>query len=341
MEIRQDLDYVVKNFNGVMSINYMIDTEVENGIKSPQYQSTLNRFKGWALLQPEITNVDIISDRVKRLNQVLHDDDQEYYRIPESAPLLIDIFTFYEMTIPSGVDINYQVDRTYSSTRVTVYLKNITTEQVKRVHQSIAQWFSIHSQVALKVVPTGPDYMFSFITSRTVESMKIGTILAFLMISLTIAIALKSVRFGIISLIPNIIPLVITFGLWGVLVGEVGMAVASVSVIALGLIIDDTVHFISKYQYYRANDLSVDSALENTFKTVGVALLTTTLIIGAGFAVLSLSSFKPNAQTGLLTSLIVLLALVVTYVVTPFVIRITEIKPSNEHQDKAPHKRAA
>jgi predicted RND superfamily exporter protein len=148
--------------------------------------------------------------------------------------------------------------------------------------------------------------------------MLVGTAIALALIALCLVVTLRSVNFGLISLIPNATPALIAFGIWGYLVGEVGMSASIVAAATLGLIVDNTIHFISKYQHAR-RDLngSPDDAIHYAFATVGTAALTTTAILMAGFASLSLSTFQVNETLGLLTVIVLLVALLTDFFLLP------------------------
>ena len=123
-------------------------------------------------------------------------------------------------------------------------------------------------------------------------------------------IALKSFQIGLISLIPNLFPAIMGFGLWGFLNGEVGVALSVVAAMTLGIVVDDTVHYLSKYlRGRREYNLSPEEATKYAFKNVGFALSTTTLALVAGFTVLSFSGFKVNSDMATLTAITIAIAL--------------------------------
>ena len=165
---------------------------------------------------------------------------------------------------------------------------------------------------------TGAAVMFAFISQRNVNSMLTGNAIAVLLIAVIMVLALRSVSIGTLSLIPNTVPILMTFGVWAVLVGQVGMAAATVSATSLGIIVDDTVHLLAKYlRARREKGLNRPDAINYAFRTVGKAILSTTAILAVGFAVLGASAFRINAQMGLLTSLAILIALPVDFLLLP------------------------
>jgi predicted RND superfamily exporter protein len=148
---------------------------------------------------------------------------------------------------------------------------------------------------------------------------------ALLAISFILIIALKRVDIGLISLLPNIIPATMAFGLWGLLVGEIGLGLSVVVSMTLGIVVDDTVHFISKY--LRARDrfnMNQAEAIKHAFTNVGPAMWTTTVALVAGFLVLMLSDYKMSADMGLLSAITISIALVMDFLLLPALLLITD-----------------
>jgi len=146
----------------------------------------------------------------------------------------------------------------------------------------------------------------------------VGTTLALVMISFILIFALRSFKIGMISLIPNLVPAAMGFGLWGLLVGEVGLSLSIVAGMTLGIVVDDTVHFLSKYlRARREKGLNPEDAVRYAFTNVGYALVTTSVVLISGFLVLALSSFYLNAGMGMLTALVILFALMADFLLLP------------------------
>ena len=163
---------------------------------------------------------------------------------------------------------------------------------------------------------TGPPVMFTNITRRNIASMILGTAVGFGLIATLLVLALRSLKLGIISLVPNIIPAGMAFGVWALTVGEVGFAISMVAGLSIGIIVDDTVHFLVKYNRARQTMSSADS-VRYAFQTVGAAILGNTVIVSAGFVMLGLSTFRVTAYMGMLTALTVVCALIVDFLLLP------------------------
>jgi predicted RND superfamily exporter protein len=129
---------------------------------------------------------------------------------------------------------------------------------------------------------------------------------------------LRNLRLGLLSLLPNVLPVVIAFGIWAVTVGMIGVVASSIAAMTLGLVVDDTVHFLSKYHRARHEQrLNVHDGIRYAFEHVGRALITTTVVLVAGFSVLTFSDFLLNWQTGVLTVMTISIALVLDFFLLP------------------------
>ena len=168
---------------------------------------------------------------------------------------------------------------------------------------------------------SSPSVMFAHITERNVKGMAVGTLLAFFLITVSLMIALGSFKYGLISLLPNVLPAVISYGLWSVLVGEAGFAIAVVGSVTLGIVVDDTVHFLAKYvRAKRDMQLDSDEAIKYALSDVGPALISTSVVLVLGFSVLMFSAFEGNFVLGALSALTIAVALIVDFTFLPAVL---------------------
>jgi len=224
----------------------------------------------------------------------------------------------YEMSLPYGLDLNSQIDLDKSASRLSVTLDTISQKRIINVIERSEAWLKQNLPPAMQAKATGSIVMFVNLAMRNITGMLGGTALAFLLISLTLVFALRSIRLGLISLIPNFIPVLVTFGLWAIFVGQIGIIASMITATSMGLIVDDTVHILSKYRRAkRENKLGTHDAIRYSFSHVGKALWVTTLIMVAGFSVLAFSSYKLNVDMGILTVLAVSVALVMDFLLLP------------------------
>jgi len=314
---RVDTDYASEHLTGPYYLEYGLESNQAGGISSPKYLQLLDQYKTWLYQQPEVVHVNILSDIMKRLNKNLHNDDVNWYKLPDNRELAAQYLLLYEMSLPYGLDLNNQINVDKSSTRVTVSLHTLSNNEMIAFNARAQNWLRDAAPWVSQTVGS-PQFMFSHISLRTVEQMTSGVAFALVLISVLILISLRSFKIGLISLIPNLIPPMMSFGLWAILVGEVGFALAlSVSMI-IGIIVDDTVHFLSKYMRGRREKyLSAEEAIRYAFANVGPALVITTTVLTAGFSVLTLSTFKLNFELGLITAMTITIALIVDFLLLP------------------------
>lgn len=313
---RQAVDVQEDKMGGMSNIDFVIFTEEDYGITKVDLLKKMDAFATWLRSQPEVHHVLSFSDTMKRLNMNMHDDDIAYYQLPENRELASQYLLLYEMSLPFGLDLNNQIDINKSSVRIVAVLDNLGSREFADFERRAKRWFH-DLDPDLRMTAASPPLMFAHIGERNMKSMVWGTILALVLISCLIVFALKSWRLGIISLITNLIPAGVGFGVWGMISGEINMALSVVLSMTMGIIVDDTVHFLAKYQTARSSGMRVMDGVKYAFSTVGLAMTTTTIVLGAGFAVLIFSNFLLNADMGLLTVIIIIAALLVDLIFLP------------------------
>ncbi|MFW2373653.1 MAG: efflux RND transporter permease subunit [Gammaproteobacteria bacterium] len=317
VDFRRDTDFTTEHLTGTYNIDYSLDSGEQNAVSNPVFLKKVSAFTDWYRAQPEVKHVSSISDTFKRLNRNMHWDDDDWYKLPESRELAAQYLLLYELSLPYGLDLNNQIDVAKQATRVSVSLDTISSNQILKLEQRAQQWLE---QNAPDLVTDGasPSIMFSHIGRRNIDSMLTGTSIALVMISGILIFALGSVKYGLLSLIPNLFPAGCAFGLWALLDGEVGLALSVVTAMTLGIVVDDTIHFISKYIRAREEKhLNSLDAVRYAFRNVGVALWVTSAVLVSGFMILSLSAFELNSGMGMMTSIIIAIALILDFLLLP------------------------
>ena len=317
VEFRTDTDFVVENLTGIYFVDYSLDAGESGGISEPAFLARVQRFSDWLREQPEVIHVNTLTDIFKRVNKSMHADNQDWYQLPEQRDLAAQYMLLYEMSLPYGLDMNNQIDIDKQRTRLSVTLETISTSNMLEFEDRVARWMDENTP-QMKAVGASPTVMFSHIGMRNIVSMLTGTAIALVAISLIFIFFFQSFRYGLLSLIPNIAPAGMAFGIWGLVDGEVGLGLSVVAAMTLGIVVDDTIHFMSKYlRARRERELDAINAVRYAFSTVGVALWTTSVALIAGFLVISSSSFELNSAMGLLVSVIIALALFVDFLLLP------------------------
>ncbi len=315
---RTDTDYAMDNLTGIYSLQYSLNAEDSGGISNPAYLKKLDEFATWYRQQPGVMQVITLSDTMKRLNKNLHGDDPAYYKIPDNRELAAQYLLLFEMSLPYGLDLNNQINVDKSATRFTITLANLTTSEIRFLLEKADTWLSENAPAYMRATAASQIVMFTYISERNVKSMIGGSVFAVIIISFILIFALRSTKYGIIILIPNIAPAVLGFGTWALFVGEMGLSLSIVTGMTLGIVVDDTVHFLSKYnRAQREHALSAEDSVRFVFQRVGKALIVTTVILVIGFGTLSLSAFRLNAWMGQLTAIVIIFALFADFLFLP------------------------
>ncbi len=299
-------------------MEFSVSSKGPSGINDPEYLFHLESFTEWLKTHPSVEHVYSYTDIIKRLNKNMHGDDDAYYQIPEEQELAAQYLFLYEISLPFGLDLNDRINVDKSATRVTATLENTSTVETRAFIEDAEGWLRTNTPEYMWTKPTSANVMFSYISQRNIESMLVGNTIAVLLIALIMMAALRNIQLGTLSLIPNVLPILITYGVWTLLVGHIGMASATVSATSLGIIVDDSVHFLTKYlRARRENGYSQAESIRYVFHTVGNALVANSVILVSGFAFLALSTFKVNLEMGLLTAIAILVALVFDFLILP------------------------
>ena len=315
-ETRQATDLYETKLGGLNVLEYSVDTGVENGINSVNYLQKLEDLSNFLRAQPEVSHIRSLSDTIKRLNMNMNGDNPTFYRIPKTNEEASQFLFLYELSLGYGMDLTDQINVDRSSTRVSAFVSFATTRQLLALDDKIQIWFDENAP-ELKSPVTGQTHVYTMISARDVPSMLKGTALALIFISVVIFVVLRNFKLGFVSLVPNLLPAIMGFGLWGYMVGNVTLAVSIVVAMTLGIVVDDTVHFMLKYANARKSGKSAEDSVRHAFKSVGMALTVTSLGLIVGFAILGQSGFAVNRDMARLTAITISFALFIDFLFLP------------------------
>ncbi|PAW08666.1 RND transporter [Vibrio sp. V1B] len=315
-DFRQAADFMEERISGMTNISIAIKTNESQGIADPIFLNSIGRFTDWLRAQPETDHVATLADVYKRLNKNMHADDDAYYSLPQDRELAAQYLLLYEMSLPYGLDLNNQINVDKSSIKMVLTVDNLGSVELVDLENRIYAWFA-NNAPQYEVVASSPSLMFAHIGETNMASMLSTLPITLVLISALLIFALRSLKLGLISLVPNIAPAVIGFGLWALISGEINLGLSVVVTLTLGIVVDDAVHFLSKYQRARKEGQTAEQAVRYAFHTVGRALWITTVVLVAGFSVLAMSSFRLNADMGQLSAIVIFIALVVDFLFLP------------------------
>lgn len=336
-EFRKDMEFVNENLTGIGDINYSLPGVGDDGIMDPSYLKKVDEFSEWLKTQKNVTQVNSLADIIKRVNQKMHGDDPSYYRIPDSREEIAQYLLQYEMSMPYGMDLNYLVKFDRSKSRVRVSVNSSSGTKVIEIDTAAKAWLAKNAPVLMHVEGSSLSLMFAHIGERSIGGMLGGMIGMLAIESLFVALVFGAFRLGVSSFIGNIVPIAMAFGLWGLVNGNIDVGLTVVLGISFSIVVDDTIHFLHKYEHARRQGLSVEDAIKKTFRLVGFALISTTLVLGLGYMWLANSNIQITINTAIVTTTTILFALIVDMFLLPTIFILTDKRefPRLEKNDGA------
>ncbi len=314
LPFRQAADLSDEYLGGLYQIEYQLTSLAPGGVHDPEYLREVDELAGWLREHEDVRYVVSWSDVLRRVHRTM--DAERTTSLPESSELAAQYLLLLELSLPMGLDVTNYVDLDRSSSRMVVALGNQNSRRMLELEAEFSSWIDTHFEY-LSEQHGGINLMFSHVGVHNVQSMLRGTVLAVIFMGLVLGFTLRSVRLGLVSLLTNLVPIAGAFAIWGYAVGEVGLSLTVAVPMTLGIVVDDTVHFLCRHQARRAEGMPALQAAEGALVSVGPALTATTLVLCLGFLVLASSSFAPNAQMGQITALTLVLALVFDLLVLP------------------------
>ena len=274
-------------------VNFLATNE-EGQVSDPDFLEILDKFSVWLEEREQVNHVTSLANNMKNLNKSMHGDDPEWKRIPENADLSAQYLFFYEMSLPMGLDLNSSISQDRKSTKISATLKDMSANEFKEFNNEVLGYLRQNNLENMISEPSSFRVIFTYMVEAIVNSLLYGLFIGILLITLIIGLFFRSYLLPALSIFPNILPIGMGFGLWGLFVGDVGFMVAVGMGSTLGVIVDFTVHFLSKYELARKEfKKSVEESVIYSFETVGFALIIMTVVLALGFSVLNLVTFIP------------------------------------------------
>lgn len=335
LEFRQAAEFANANLTGFQNIMYKFDADEAGGINNPEFLQKVDEFAQWYRMQPNVTNVFSYVDIIKGLNRTMNNNSDEAYAIPENQELAAQYQLLYELSLPAGFDLTKDINNNRSALKLTVSLKKMDNDAIIALEERAQEWLAANTP-SIQSPGGSQALMFAHLGEQVTLSMVHGSLFALILITLVLMIGLGSIKYGLLSLIPNLFPALIIYGIWGLFIQEVNLAAAMTFSISLGLVVDDTVHFLSKYLSAKKKGYSVEQSVEYSFVTAGSALVVTTFSLAAGIFILTFSHFGPSVTSAMMICPIIVVALLLDLFFLPSVLCLAEKKLLQTNKDLAP-----
>ncbi len=311
-EFRQHADLIDAHLTGIDVVEFDVDGARSNAVSDPAYLRSIEAFEEWLRQQDYVFHVSSIAEPIRRLNQHMLSGKPEDHRLPTNQDLAAQYLLAYEMSLPFGLTLTDQVSIDKSRSIVKATLSGGATEDVRRLRENGEAWLSGHDNGAdqpMSAQGTGLSVMFAYLSHVNIKAMTTGTIAAIIIVSVILLCAFRSLKYGLLSLVPNVLPAALAFGVWGSLVGKVGVAVSAVAASTFGVIVDDTVHLLWRYLESRRGGSTAEDALRYAIIKAGRPMLMSSLILLCAFGVLATSGFHITNSLGVLSAITIIAAL--------------------------------
>ena len=336
-EFFKSIRFFEKEYKGIMPLEILVDTKRKKGVMKLATLKRMNELQEYIEEFPEFSQSLSVVDLVKYSKQAYYNGNPEYYQLPNSQERSF-ILSYAKSSTKDTNLLKSYVDSTGQFARITTFMKDIGTERFDRIEEDLkAKALKIFPQDRYNVSFTGKALLFQKGTKYLVKNLIISLSLAILLIALFMAWMFRSFRMILVSLIPNLLPLIITAGLMGFLGVPIKPSTILVFSIAFGISVDDTIHFLAKYrQELIANNWKIKKSVYAALRETGVSMFYTSIVLFFGFSVFTISSFGGTVALGALVSVTLVFAMLANLMLLPSLLLSLEKSIANKQTLKKP-----
>ena len=316
------MDALAEKIGNDQSLVYAIHSGEYFGITQLEFLHEVEALSTWLEDQPKASFVTSYTDMLKKLNQAEHDNDEEWNVLPDDNLQIIDYLVSYQLIQEIDPQLEPIFNPDYSIIRLVVGTSDLSNGELLQFNARIEAWIDENLNPNYEVSHGDNAILFARMNRAISVELMQGFTLSFVLITLTLVVGLKSVRYGLLSIVPNVFPATIVFGFWGLYVGELSPYVLMLFSISIGLVVDDSVHILSKYIVAKREGQTPEAAAQYALAKAGPAITTTTLALALGTVILIFSStFYFQNVAKLLTPIIVVALLLDLLFLPPLLIR--------------------
>jgi predicted RND superfamily exporter protein len=316
---RQNLGFIDTRLKGSITLEIVLDTHRENGLHEPEILNRIEAFgrqtEGFHQDGIAVGKVFSITDILKEIHQALNENDPAYYTIPHDRRVVAQELLLFENS--GSDDLERIVDNQFSQTRITIKTPWVDAVVCKKFIDKIQQRLSDQFQDSVSVHATGLMALLARAISAAIYSMTKSYLVAFVAITILMIVLIGNWKLGLVSMIPNFLPILTTMGIMGLLNIPLDINSLMIGSIAIGIVVDDTVHFIYNFQKYYERTSNPYEAVRETLLGTGRALLITSLVLCTGFFILMFASLNHLVNFGFFTGITILIALAADFLLLP------------------------
>ncbi|MEO2063941.1 MAG: efflux RND transporter permease subunit [Christiangramia sp.] len=333
----QDVKFFESEFEGVMPLEILVDTKRPNGVLKLSTLRRIEELENYIAEIPELSNPISVTRLVKYTKQAYYNGNPKYYQLPSSQERNFIMPYAKNMDTGDGL-LKAYVDSTGQYARITTYMQDVGTDKMEKIEENMMpQIEKIFPKEGYEVQLTGKALLFQKGTNYLVKNLIISLGLAILLIAGLMAWMFRSFKMILISLVPNLLPLLVTAGLMGYLGVAIKPSTILVFSIAFGISVDDTIHFLAKYrQELKVNNWKIKRSVYAALRETGVSMFYTSIVLFFGFSVFMISSFGGTVALGGLVSATLLFAMLANLLLLPSLLLSLERNIANKQVMKEP-----
>jgi len=330
--IRQNMDAVEENIGGTLDMEILVETGETDGLKSPRVLIAMDSLQSYLESEHDhlVVSTYSLANATKESYQALNEDRRDMYVIPATRPMLAQTLLLFEGAAPE--DRVKLVSDDYANARISVRIRNrgsyeyipfMNAVQAK-IGAIVAPLRSAHPNLQVEI--TGVFALFMKLSDVVSWSQIKSFSLALGVISVVFIFVFRSIKGGLISIVPNLFPILVAFGTMGFMGFALDLDTLLVAPIAIGIAVDDTVHFLSRYRMESLAGEPPRLAVQHTFREVGQAMVFTSLILSAGFLMFTFSQHNGLSHFGLLSAMAIISAVISDLFFLPRLCILTDLK---------------
>ncbi len=332
-----DIRFFEKEYEGIMPLEIMVDTKKKKGVLSGATLKRIDELQDHIKEIPEFAKPISIVELVKYSKQAYYNGNPDYYQLPNSQERTF-ILAYAKSSVTSANLLSSYVDSTGQFARITTFMKDTEPDRFKRIEEDLnTEIAKVFPEDRYNVTVTGKALVFQKGTHYLVNNLIFSLSLAIFLIALFMAWMFRSFKMIVISLIPNLLPLIITAGVMGYVGVPIKPSTILVFSIAFGISVDDTIHFLAKYrQELIANNWKIKKSVYGALRESSVSMFYTSIVLFFGFSVFTLSSFGGTVALGALVSITLLFAMMANLLLLPTLLLSLERSIANKETMKKP-----
>ena len=319
-ELSSYYDIVGESINRGPLLTYGVQTNKIDGAIDPDFLARLDDYFSWAQQLAGVESIASIIDIARAVNRAQHQDNPEFYRIPEDTDAVANSLLAYQVVQSDDFPLKDFITEDFALTRFFLNATPSTNKELLATDALLSEEFARRFPEA-QLMHGSTLLLFSRMDELVTVELLQGYSLSLLLITLCLIVGLRSVKFGLLSIIPNLLPATIVFGIWAITVGQINPFVMMLFSISIGLVVDDSVHLLSHYLQRRREGIEGEVAMNEAILTAGPALSITTLVLAIGATILIWANTLYFQQAAQLLVPIVVLALVLDLFYLPAILR--------------------